>query len=186
MKLFLTLLLSFLLTPPLYAQNSYSEFERGLNLSDAQRRRAEGVREKYVEEWRSQRQEAMRRRIELRELRRNQSFDREKSARLEQELMGIERSRRRSYENYQSELGQVLNPKQREQYNSFAHSEKGRFPVSPRPGGGYGIRGYGMQGQGPEMRGRTFEGPRLGAPMRQGPEPRGKTGWGREMKRHER
>jgi len=27
------LLLSFILMPPLYAQNSYSEFERGLNLT---------------------------------------------------------------------------------------------------------------------------------------------------------
>lgn len=137
MKLFvaiLLLLLSFLLMPPLYAQNSYSEFERGLNLTDVQKRRAEGVKQKYIEDWRFQRQETLRKRLELKELGRDPSANREKIDRTQQELRDIERSRERSYNQYRSELSQVLNERQREQYKSFAESERKRrvVPQSPR------------------------------------------------------
>ena len=128
------LLLSFFLMAPVYAQNSYSEFERGLNLTDSQKRRAEGVKQKYVEEWRFQRQESLRKRLELRELERNPSANMDRIEKTQRELRGFERSRERSYDQYRSDLSQVLNERQREQYNSFADSERKRRvgPQGPR------------------------------------------------------
>lgn len=138
------LLLSFLLMPPLYAQNSYSEFERGLNLSEAQKKRAEGVKQKYIEEWRSQRQEALTRRLELRELQKDPSTNRDKIYRTQRELREMEHSRERSYDQYRSELSQVLNERQRDQYNSFADSERKKRlePQSPRGPEFQGPRGW--------------------------------------------
>jgi hypothetical protein len=128
------LLLSFPLMPPLYAQNSYSEFERGLNLTDVQKRRAEDVKQKYIDEWRLQRQETMKKRLELKELRRDPAVNRDKIDRTQRELRDAERSRERSYDQYRSDLSHVLNERQREQYNSFAESERKRRvgPQSPR------------------------------------------------------
>lgn len=143
------LLLSFPLMPPLYAQNSYSEFERGLNLSDVQKRRAEGVKQKYIEEWRSQRQETMRKRIELKELRKDPTADRDKIDRTQRELRELERSREKSYDQYRSDLSHILNERQREQYNNFADSERKRRVGPPGP------RGPELQAPGrwPEARG---------------------------------
>lgn len=118
------LLLSFLVVPPLHAQNSYTEFERGLNLSDAQRMRAEGVREKYINDWRSMRQESMRKRIELRELQRNPQLNQQRIDRTQRELQGLRRSRDMSYEQYRSEVSRVLDERQRRRYNSFTDSER--------------------------------------------------------------
>lgn len=118
------LLLSFLIAPPLSAQNSYTEFERGLNLSDAQRTRAEGVREKYINDWRSMRQESMRKRIELRELQRNPQANQQRIDRTQRELRDLRRSRDMSYEQYRSEVSRVLDERQRQRYNSFTDSER--------------------------------------------------------------
>jgi hypothetical protein len=128
------LLLSFILMPPLYAQNSYSEFERGLNLTDSQKRRAEGVKQKYIEEWHFQRQEALKKKLELKELRKNPTANRDRIDNTQRELRGIERSRDRSYDHYRSDLSQVLNERQREQYNNFAESERKRRVGPQGPG----------------------------------------------------
>lgn len=137
MKLFaaiILLLLSFLLLPPLYAQNSYSEFERGLNLTDVQKRRAEDVKQKYIDEWRFQREETLRKRLELKELRKDPMTNRDKIDKTQRELRDLERSRERTYNHYRSDLSNVLNERQREQYNSFTESERKRrvVPQSPR------------------------------------------------------
>jgi len=63
-------LLCLLITPSLWAQNSYSEFERGLALSEPQRTQVEGIRNRYVNEWQVLRTETARKRMELRELNR--------------------------------------------------------------------------------------------------------------------
>jgi Spy/CpxP family protein refolding chaperone len=118
------LLLSFLIAPPLCAQNSYTEFERGLNLSDSQRMRAEGVREKYINNWRSMRHESMRKRIELRELQRNPRANQQRIDRTQRELQNLQRSRDMSYKQYRSEVSRVLNERQRRQYNNFTDSER--------------------------------------------------------------
>ena len=137
------LLLSSLLMPPLYAQDSYTEFERGLNLTESQKRRAEGVRDKYIEEWRFQRQEALRRRLELNDLRKNPSANMERIERSQRELRDIERAWERSYGRYRSDLSQVLDERQRMQYNQFTEMER-RNRSMPQ-----GYRGPGMQRQGP-------------------------------------
>ncbi|HBA54386.1 Spy/CpxP family protein refolding chaperone [Syntrophorhabdus aromaticivorans] len=118
------LLLSFLVAPALFAQDSYTEFERGLNLSDSQRMRAEGVREKYINDWRSMRQESMRKRIELRELQRNPQANQQRIDRTQRELQNLHRSRDMSYEQYRSEVSRVLDERQRRRYNSFTDSER--------------------------------------------------------------
>jgi hypothetical protein len=164
------LLLSFLLMPPLYAQNSYSEFERGLNLTDSQRRRTEGVNQRYIEEWRFQRQETLRKRIELQELKKNPSANMDRIEKAQRELRDIERSREHSYNRYRSDLSQVLDEKQRERYNSFTESERNRRlgPQSPRGTDFRGPRGL-PEPQGarvprvqnpraPEAKGRDFQG----------------------------
>jgi Spy/CpxP family protein refolding chaperone len=163
------LLISFILMPPLYAQNSYSEFERGLNLTDSQKRRAEGVREKYTEEWLAQRQEALKRRLELMDLSKNPSANRGRIDKTQQELRDMDRSRERSYNQYRSELSQVLNEKQRQQYNTFTDSERKKQRLSQQRPRVPGARGY-------EYRGRE----RRSYPIREYP-----TG-GRQMRGHER
>lgn len=118
------LILSFPLTPPLFAQDSYGEFERGLNLTDSQKRRAEGVREKYTEEWRAQRQEALKRKLELMDLNKKPSENREKIDRTRRELRDMDRSTERSYNQYRSELYRILDDRQRKQFNNFTYSER--------------------------------------------------------------
>jgi len=153
------LLLSSLLMPPLYAQDSYTEFERGLNLTESQRRRAEGVRDKYIEEWRFQRQEALRRRLELNDLRKNPSANMERIDRSQRELRDIERAWERSYGRYRSDLSQVLDERQRMQYNQFTEMER-RNRSMPQ-----GYRRPGIQRQGPIVP-EVYRGPGM---QRKGP-----------------
>jgi len=187
------LLLSFLLTPPLYAQNSYSEFERGLNLTDSQRRRAEGVTQKYIDEWRFQREETLRKRLELQELRKNPSANTDRIEKTQRELRDIERSREHSYNRYQSDLSQVLDQRQRERYNTFTESERRRRlgPQIPRGAEFQGARRWpeaqGFRAPGPqsprapEIRGNEFRGRETrGYQMRERP------GRNRELRGHDR
>jgi Spy/CpxP family protein refolding chaperone len=168
------LLLSILLVPPLSAQNSYSEFERGLNLTDVQKRRAEDVKQKYIEEWQVQRQETLRKRLELKELKKDPATNRDKIDRTQRELRDLERSRERSYGQYRSDLSHVLNERQREQYNHFAESERKRrvVPQGPRGTELQGNKGWPQAHQG-------FRGPEPQSPKV--PEVRGfdSRGWER-------
>jgi Spy/CpxP family protein refolding chaperone len=146
------LLLSFSLVPPLYSQNSYTEFERGLNLTESQRRRAEEVRERYIQEWRFQRQEALRKRLELNDLRKNPAVNMNRIDKAQRELRAIERSWERSYGQYRSDLSEVLNERQRNQYDQFTEWER-KNRAMPQV-----FKGRGMKQHGPLVR-EGFGGP---------------------------
>jgi Spy/CpxP family protein refolding chaperone len=126
MKYFLPyiLLLSLLLAPPLYSQDSYSEFERGLNLTDSQKMRMEETKRKYINEWHSLKRESIRKRLELKDLSGSPSNDSEKIERLQNELEAIERSRENLYNQYRGEVSRALNEEQRQRYNNFCDTER--------------------------------------------------------------
>jgi Spy/CpxP family protein refolding chaperone len=124
----MTLLISFLLlllfVPPLYGQNSYSEFERGLGLTDSQKTQVEGIRNRYINEWGALKQESIRKRLELQELNKNPAANSERIDRLRNEIGDIEQSRNNLYNQYRGEVSRTLNKEQRERYNSFCDTEQ--------------------------------------------------------------
>jgi Spy/CpxP family protein refolding chaperone len=126
MRYFCTILLFLLFTPPLYAQNSYSEFERGLNLSDSQRSQVEGIRNRYIDEWRALKQESIQKRLEMRELRRERSNNGGREDMLRSEIRSIEQSRENLFNRYRSEVSRVLNPEQKSRYDNFSDMERRR------------------------------------------------------------
>jgi Spy/CpxP family protein refolding chaperone len=131
-------LLSFLiLAPATYAQESYFDFERGLNLTEAQRAKVEEVKKKYMTEWRLSGRDEVEKKLELRELYKNPSPNREKIERLQDELLEIRASRDNIYNQYRGEISRVLSEQQREKYDSFTNAEK-RKTTHP-----LGLRGYG-------------------------------------------
>jgi Spy/CpxP family protein refolding chaperone len=132
--LFLSVLL---FASPLFAQDSYFDFERGLKLSDAQRARIEDVKKKYIGEWRTCGRDAMQKRLELRELYRSPSPNREKVEKLQNELVEIEALRENMYNQYRGEISKILSDEQREKYDSFTNSERRRM-MHPM-----GLRGHG-------------------------------------------
>ena len=96
-------------------------------------------------------QESMKKRIELRELQRNPQANRERIDRTQRDLGNIERSRDRSYQRYRSDLGQVLDERQRQQYNNYTDSERkprvGPYRQRDYDGGRQELRGYGGRGR---------------------------------------
>ncbi len=128
-----------LLVPPLFAQDSYSEFERGLKLSADQKARMEDVKKKYMNEWHTYGKDAMKKRMELRELYRNPTLNRERIEKLQNEILEIEVSREHLYNQYRGDVSKILNDEQREKYDSFSNAERKR-PMPMRP---MGLRGYG-------------------------------------------
>ena len=133
----IALLLFLLFTPPLVAQDTYSDFERGLHLSDTQKAKIQDIKRKYINEIRSTKEEAVKKRLELREVSRNQPGNTERIERLQSEIADIERTRENLFIQYRSEVSRALNEEQREKYNNFCTSEKRR---TMRP---MGLRGYG-------------------------------------------
>jgi Spy/CpxP family protein refolding chaperone len=131
-------LLSFLIFAlPLFAQDSYFDFERGLKLSDAQRARVEDVKKKYMGEWRASGRDAMEKKLELRELYRNPSVNKERIEKLQDELLEIRATRDNMYNQYKGEISKILTGEQRERYDSFTDSER-RRTMHP-----LGMRGHG-------------------------------------------
>jgi Spy/CpxP family protein refolding chaperone len=128
------LLFLFVAVPPLFAQDSYQEFERGLNLSEAQRSQVEGIKNRYIEEWRSLKSESIRKRLELRQAYRNPSMDGNRAQALQEDIRGIEQSRQNLYNQYRNEVSRVLNDQQRQRYNSFSENERRKVmhPLRPR------------------------------------------------------
>jgi hypothetical protein len=120
----------FLFSMPLYAQQSYREFERGLNLSDSQRQQADGIKRRYVDEWRSLKEEAVRKRVELRELNKERPDQREKAERVQRELDQIQASKQRLLREYSGEVSTIFNEEQRNRYNRFKDDENKR-PMRP-------------------------------------------------------
>ena len=137
MTYIIALLLFLLFTPPLVAQDTYSDFERGLHLSDTQKAKIQDIKRKYINEIRSTKEEAVKKRLELREVSRNQHGNTERIERLQSEIADIERTRENLFIQYRSEVSRTLNEEQREKYNNFCTSEKRR---TMRP---MGLRGYG-------------------------------------------
>jgi hypothetical protein len=113
---------------PLCAQESYREFEKGLNLSESQRTQADGIKRKYVDEWRTLKEESVKKRVELKEL--NRSDQRERAEKTQRELGQIEASKQRLFRQYTGEVSTVLNEEQRERFNKFRGREN-RRPMSP-------------------------------------------------------
>jgi len=135
----MTYLVSFLLlcvfiTPSLWAQNSYSEFERGLQLSEPQRTQVEDIRNRYTNEWQSLRRETARKRMELKELNRDPGPNSARIGRLRGELQKLDTARHNSYQQYRSEVSRSLNERQRERYNSFCDQERRKNMQRFNPG----------------------------------------------------
>jgi len=118
------LLLCIFITPSLRAQNSYSEFERGLQLTEPQRTQVEDIRNRYINEWQSLRRESSRKQMELRELSRDPEANSARIGRIQVELKELDTARHNSYQQYRSEVSRTLNQRQREQYNSFCDQER--------------------------------------------------------------
>lgn len=134
MTIFIPLLLLLLLfVPPLYGQDSYAEFERGLGLSNSQKTQMEGIKNRYIDEWRALKQESIRKRLELQELNKNPAANPEKIDKLRNEVGEIERSRNNLYNQYRGEVSRNLNKEQRERYNSFCDTEQRQKVRSFRP-----------------------------------------------------
>ncbi len=130
---FLVLVLT-VLAPPLLAQESYREFERGLNLSESQRSQIDGIKRKYMGEWMSLKNESARKRLELREMDRERPGERERAERIERELQDLHTSRQRLFRQYQGEVSGILNDEQRSRYNAFVNRERKRPMNMPRYG----------------------------------------------------
>ncbi len=120
-------LVLFALAGPLFAQESYREFERGLNLSDSQRAQVDSIKRKYVDEWRALKEESVRKRTELRELRPDQ---RDRAERVQRELDQIQTARERLFRQYSGEVSGVFSEEQRDRFNRFRDREN-RRPMSP-------------------------------------------------------
>jgi Spy/CpxP family protein refolding chaperone len=135
-KLFPFFLLLLFCVPPLLAQDSYSEFERGLDLTESQRAQVQGIRNKYISEWKAVRRESVRKRLELKELGKNPTANIERTEKLQNEVRELETARDNIYHQYRSEVSKTLNEKQRERYNNFFDTEDRRMemmgPHQPR------------------------------------------------------
>ncbi|MCX8022240.1 MAG: Spy/CpxP family protein refolding chaperone [Syntrophorhabdaceae bacterium] len=136
-KVYLFFILLTCLTSPLLAQDSYEDFERGLNLSGPQRAKIEDIKKKYMAEWKTINREIMGKRMELRDLYRNPNQSGERIERLHREIFELESLREDLFGRYKAELSKVLDEKQKERYNDFSNAEK-RRGMSPM-----GIRRYG-------------------------------------------
>lgn len=128
MKLPAFFILCLLIAPSLYAQNSYSEFERGLGLSNPQRTQIEGIRNRYTNEFQSLRQESMKKRLELRELSRNPRANTERIGRVQGEIQELDTAKHNLYQQYRGEVSRTLNDRQREHYKSFCDQERRKNP----------------------------------------------------------
>ncbi len=113
------------------AQESYQEFERGLNLSDTQRQQIDGIRRKYTDEWRTLNNESVRKRLELQGIDRNSDAGREQARRLENDLNSIHTTRGNLYRQYRGEVSGVLNDQQRGRYDRFLSGERQRGMMGP-------------------------------------------------------
>ncbi len=146
MRFFPILCALFLFSLPLHAQQSYREFERGLNLSDYQRMQVEAANRRFIAEWRALNDASAQKRLELRQLDRNRPDEWERAERLERELGQIEASRQRLFNSYRGEVSTVFTNEQRGRFNRFTEQENRRAarpmePVRSAPPLGRGFYG---------------------------------------------
>jgi hypothetical protein len=132
LPLFLCLLFLFLASS-LSAQESYREFERGLNLSESQRAQAWAIKRKYIGAWRALTVASMMRRFELRMLDPARPDQREQAERLQRDLVQIEFARRRLFHQYRREVSSLFTEEQRGRFHRFVEQENRRamHPVGP-------------------------------------------------------
>ncbi|MGD0236738.1 MAG: Spy/CpxP family protein refolding chaperone [Syntrophorhabdales bacterium] len=131
MSLCILLLLLFAVFPA-QAQDTYRDFEKGLNLSDAQRGQVEGIKRKYMDEWRTLNNESARKRLELQGVDRSSEAGRERARKLEGDLNSMQSSKENLYRRYRGEVTGVLNEQQRGRYEKFSNGE-GRRGMMPPP-----------------------------------------------------
>lgn len=132
-KIWFWLLIIIFFSPySLLGQNSYSQFEKELGLTEPQKTQIEGIRNKYIDEWQSVRRESTRKRIELKELDRGPMTNIQRRNRLENELRELETARNSIYNQYKAEVSRMLNQRQRETYNNFFNRE-GRKRIQNHP-----------------------------------------------------
>ena len=137
-SLFYVLLLLLLLSSsPILAQESYTEFERGLNLTDSQKHQIVEIRKRYINEWQTLKRQSISKRLELRRLSKAPSNNYEQIEKIRNELGEIEGSRENLYNQYRIEVSKVLNEEQRERYNNFCGMER-RKMIRPFMQRGYG------------------------------------------------
>lgn len=110
--------------PLLFGQESYHEFEQGLNLSDSQRTQVEEIKRKYMEEWMALKNESARKRLELRELGRSRPDERERCERLQRDLTQLETSRHNLFRRYRGEVSSVFNEEQRGRFERFIENRR--------------------------------------------------------------
>ena len=120
----------FFCAPSLFGQESYREFEQGLNLSDSQRAQVEGIKRKYMGEWMALKDESLRKRLELWEVRRDRPDQRGRIERLQRDLDQLDASRHRLFRQYAGEVSAVFNEEQRGRFNRFMDREN-RRPMNP-------------------------------------------------------
>lgn len=120
------ILLCLLSMPPLHARDSYSDFERGLNLSREQKVRMEEIRNRYIDEWHSSRQEIIRKQIEIKDLSGNPHRNQDQIDKLSSEIENMSMKRENLYNQYRDDVSRILDEKQKEKFDSFSNSERRR------------------------------------------------------------
>jgi hypothetical protein len=104
----------------------------------------EGIKRRYMGEWRMLRIESTRKRFELRGLRRFQPDQWERAERVQRELDQIEAEKMRLFRQYRDEVSAVFNEEQRERFDRFMVRENRRPFYPPRYGNPpYGNPSYG-------------------------------------------
>ena len=131
--LFFVGLLCLFVVPSLSAQESYHEFERGLNLSESQKAQAWAIQRKYIGEWRALTDESMRKRFELRKLDPARPDQRERAERLQRDMFQIEAAKQRLFHEYHREVSSVFTEEQRWRFHRFMEQENRRAMHPPTP-----------------------------------------------------
>lgn len=126
MKHIITFLLILFCASPLWGQGTYSDFERGLQLSEQQKMKMEQMRRRYMHDMRNLQQQSINRRIELHELNRNTPQNRDRIQKLRRELENLEMSRENTFNQYRRDVGKNLNSRQKEQYDRLVDTENRR------------------------------------------------------------
>jgi hypothetical protein len=122
----------FFCVPALFGQESYREFEQGLNLSDSQRAQVEGIKKRYMAEWMALKNESAQKRLELWELRREQPYQRERLEKAQRDLDQLDAAKFRLFRRYAGEVSAVFNEEQRGRFNRFMDHENRRPMNQPR------------------------------------------------------
>lgn len=120
---FLVLFALLVCAPSLFGQESYREFERGLNLSGSQKAQVAEIKKKYMAEWMALKDERARKRLELREFTASRPDERVRSEELQRDLDQLRSSRLSLFRRYEAEVSSVFNEEQRSRFKEFMDRE---------------------------------------------------------------